>query len=374
MAKYKKRKDGRYSAHVHLGYDENGKQVFSPMIYAYSIPELEKKKAEVKNAVDKGIYADDKGKTLGKYADEWLDTYKSNKANGTYSNYANIIKNHITEISELRLRDLTKSNIQRQVNLKASHPETQRMLKITINQILESAIEDGLIYKNVSRRVEKQKAQKSEKRALYDSEKKAIAKCEFNDSEKAFLYILLYCGLRRSEALALTKSDIDFTQNEININKSLEWLGNTPSIKSTKSDSSFRRVMMPNVLKETLKSYMGTLDAFQLFTNDTGQLMSESQYRKFWEGIYNKINGQLGGTPDKRTNSERIKGINAIPGLTPHTFRHNYATLLYYAGVDVKEAQRLLGHSSIKITLEIYTHLDNQKSNLNDKINSFKAL
>lgn len=56
--------------------------------------------------------------------------------------------------------------------------------------------------------------------------------------------------------------------------------------------------------------------------------------------------------------------------LTPHIFRHNYATMLYYSGVNLKEAQRLLGHSSIKITLEIYTHLAEISQSTSMKINT----
>ena len=75
--------------------------------------------------------------------------------------------------------------------------------------------------------------------------------------------------------------------------------------------------------------------------------MSQGAYRRFWDRIRNKINAYLGGT----------SAISLVDGLSAHTFRHNYATMLYYNGIKPKEAQRLLGHSSIKITLELYTHL-----------------
>lgn len=48
---------------------------------------------------------------------------------------------------------------------------------------------------------------------------------------------------------------------------------------------------------------------------------------------------------------------------TPHIFRHTYATNLYYAGIDIKTAQYLLGHSSLDMTLKVYTHLDNEQTN-----------
>jgi integrase len=60
-----------------------------------------------------------------------------------------------------------------------------------------------------------------------------------------------------------------------------------------------------------------------------------------------------------------------IKGLTPHVFRHNFATVLYYAGVDIKEAQRLCGHSNVQLTLDIYTHLDQKKSASAAKINKY---
>lgn len=374
MAKYKKRADGRYCGHVHLGYDDNGNQIFSPMVYAYSIPELDKKLANIKSDANKGIYADDKGKTLKRYAEEWLAAYKSNKENGTYNNYNNIVKNHLDTIGGKRLKDLTKTDIQGQINEKSGHPETQRMIKITINQILESAIEDGLIYKNVSRKVELPKQSKPKKRALYESEKKAISKCNFTLAEKTFIYILLYTGLRRGEVLALTVNDINLKLGSVDVNKSLEWIGNAPNIKKPKSESSYRKVTMPTILGEIFKVYLDEINTIYLFTDSQGELMSESQYRKFWKGIHDKINVKMGGTASKRTRKGTVKGINAIDGLTPHTFRHNYATMLYYAGIDVKEAQRLLGHASVKVTLEIYTHLDEEKSNTADKLNTFIAL
>ncbi len=58
---------------------------------------------------------------------------------------------------------------------------------------------------------------------------------------------------------------------------------------------------------------------------------------------------------------------------TPHIFRHTYATNLYYAGIDVKKSQYYLGHSSIEMTLKIYTHLDNERNEQDyyDRINNF---
>ena len=57
-----------------------------------------------------------------------------------------------------------------------------------------------------------------------------------------------------------------------------------------------------------------------------------------------------------------------LTDMTAYTFRHNYVTMLYYKNVSVKEAQRLAGHSNIKITLEIYSHLDGSLEGTAEKL------
>lgn len=153
--------------------------------------------------------------------------------------------------------------------------------------------------------------------------------------------------MRRWEALALIKSDIDFTAGEIHITKSLAFIDkNKPEIKTPKTKASIRTVYMPAALRTALKSYIANINTLYLFTDHLGQIMSYSSYNRMWQRIYRKINAYMGGT-------DALQAAD----LTPHIFWHNYATMLYYQGIDVKQAQKLLGHSNIKTTLEIYTHL-----------------
>ncbi len=57
--------------------------------------------------------------------------------------------------------------------------------------------------------------------------------------------------------------------------------------------------------------------------------------------------------------------------ITPHIYRHTYATMLYRAGVDMKTAQRLLGHASLQMTMEIYTHCAENNKDVTDKLNTY---
>jgi len=104
--------------------------------------------------------------------------------------------------------------------------------------------------------------------------------------------------------------------------------------------------------------------------------MSETAFRRFWEKIYNCLNRTAGGGV-KRVKGEDgkthcAKMIVIADDITPHLFRHTYATMLYYTGVDIKTAQYLLGHATIQMTMELYTHLEAENNtSAMDKINDF---
>lgn len=377
MAKYKKRSDGRYYTKIQIGRDPETGKAIRKNIYGRTIAELESKKSELTYHLDKGTYADDEGLTLLQWSRKWLEIYKTNNAESTYNNYKNSIEKHIAEIGDIQLKDLKKSDIQVLINSRIGKRETQRMIKLTLNQILEAAIDDGLVYKNVCRNIEIPNdfiKKKTEKRALTKTEEKAIKNnCNFTLKEKSFIFILYYCGLRRSEALALTKNDIDFKNNEIRITKSLYLADSNSYVKKPKTSSGIRILPMPTPLAECLKVYIKNLDNIYLFTSPKGGLMTKISFRRFWKSIYEKINIACGGVNAIKETEKQKATIcyDAIRGLTPHIFRHNYATMLYYAGIDLKEAQRLLGHADIKTLLQVYTHADSEKGNTNEKIRQF---
>lgn len=356
MAKYTKRKDGRFYTLVSTGKnDENGHPIRIP-VYGTSSRDLERKVGEIKTDISRGTYANDRGFTFGQYSAIWYEAKKGTVKASTAKDYRNIVKNHFGKIDDIRMLDLTKTDIQAQINSESSD-EIKRRIVITVKQILESAIDDGLVYKNVARGIKQPTLNRKEKDILSDFEKEAIKKCEFTEMEKMFVDILFGCGLRRGEVLALTKKSIDFKRGGISVTHSISY-EEPELIKEPKTKASIRFVPAPRWLMNELKAYIINLDSLYLFHGSVGQIMPQATYKRFWKGIRGKINVAMGG-------NEHI----LLTTITPHTFRHNYATMLYYSGVDVKEAQRLLGHSSIRITLDIYTHLMNDEEAIKEIIN-----
>lgn len=356
MAKYKKRKDGRYATSIIIGYKNNGKPK-RKVLYGKTIRELDNKVADFKSLQNKGIIINDNSMTMAQWAKKWLKLYKQNKAYNTYYMYKNAVNNHIIPaIGDMRLSSLKKNHLQELLNniVTDGKQRTAEIVRLTLKQIIQTAIEEQYIYVDISNKLSLPQRQTKEKRALTDDEVKMISDADLSSKQRTFIDILYYTGMRRGEALALRVSDFDFVNKKVYVNKTVIFKGNTPFVKdTTKTKAGIREIPMPDMLIKSLKQYLNeSSNVSYLFTQITNtNMMTVSSFYNFWRGIM-----KTAGLPND---------------VTPHILRHTYATKLYYAGVDLKTAQYLLGHSNIKITLEIYTHLDKLKvNNISDKINN----
>ena len=178
-----------------------------------------------------------------------------------------------------------------------------------------------------------------------------------------FPFLLLCTGLRKSEALALTWDDVDFSRCEISITKSLEYpTGSKPTVKAPKTEAGFRVVPMVDILKEKLLEARAVATSPYLFPSPDsnragagGGMMTLRAYEGAWER-YCLAAGLV---------------ENGKPSVTAHNLRHGTATLMFEMEVDELTAQRILGHSRVEITREIYTELrEKQNRKSVEKFNS----
>ena len=223
MAKYKKRPDGRYATSTIVGYTDDGKPK-RKTLYGRTIMELDKKVAEFKSLQNKGIIINDEGMTVEQWGIKWLKLYKSAKEYNTYAMYLNALNSHIIpEIGGIRLSALKSHHIQEMLNdiISVGHYRTAEIVRLTIKQIIQQAIINEYIYKDVSLKVSLPQSQKKEKRSLSNEEKAILEKAKLTQRERVFVDLLYYTGVRRGEALALTVKDIDFKNRRLIINKNL---------------------------------------------------------------------------------------------------------------------------------------------------------
>lgn len=179
------------------------------------------------------------------------------------------------------------------------------------------------------------------------AELETFLKIAKNYNLRAYTYfkLLSSTGLRKSEALALTWNDIDFINNTINIDKTLAvGFDNKVQVQTPKSKSSIRQVPITQNLIPVLNEYKHSEKILfnKLFHTHKGQYLSLSKPAQWLQGVYDNAPKDL-------------------KHITIHGFRHTFATLLISeTNVKPKTVQMLLGHSNIQMTLNIYTHVNEQ--------------
>ena len=170
-----------------------------------------------------------------------------------------------------------------------------------------------------------------------------------------FAFLLLCTGLRKSEALSLSWSDVDLKANLLHITKSLDYTNaGHPVYKAPKTAAGTRDVPIISILRDALLAARKTAGSTLLFPappsnrgGKGGGLMTSRAYDGAWQR-YCEAAGLMDQAGKK-------------PLLTAHQLRHGTATLLFEYGVDELTAQRILGHSRVEITREIYTDLRQQQ-------------
>ncbi|OQB15007.1 MAG: Transposase [Firmicutes bacterium ADurb.Bin193] len=347
----KRRKDGRFMK----WFTVNGKR---KPIYGYSPEEVEEKIDQIKFEQRMGLVVGDTT-TVREWAQMWFKTTKEGKVStSTENGYRNAINVHIIpHFKETPLREVRPIHVQALINSKEdTSASLQHSILITLKQMFETAIANGLITTNPADGIKNTGKPTEEKTPLTKTQIDQLLAAVKDTRAEVFVCLALYCGLRRGEILALEWKDINFENNTISVNKSLEFIGNSSKIKLPKTKAGHRIVPLPESVKVLLLSQNHNTE--RVVGNVKGKTVTKIAFRRMWdivvEGLQKPIELEEG---QKLT--EKEKRDNMIFSVTPHVLRHTYCTTLYDAGIDLKTAQKIMGHSNISVTAQIYTHLDN---------------
>lgn len=280
------------------------------------------------------------------YAMNYFETYKKNTVSrNTYRCYMVALNSHILPVfSEKELKDITKYDLQSFFNSKSNlAKDTVNHMKICLNFILESAIDDNIIRENPMRKVNiTHKSEKHDVKAMSLDEQKAFIKALEGTRYRLMFLTLLYTGLRIGECSALLWSDYD--GETIKVSKSY---GKTyiygekrkaEYVVSNTKTKNIRHVPVPPFLQDELNAVKS--DGLMFTTLDGGYVKQ----------------------PFLFTTCARICKKANIANFSPHDLRHTYATRLLELNKSPKVVQTLLGHANINITLNTYSHvLENVK-------------
>lgn len=312
----KRRADGRYWTRY---YDKQGKQ---RSVYGKTQNEcLSKLKAALKNNAsgDKSF----KSCTLGEWIQKWLELYKENKLKPSSLEQMKRYLKDLGAIADIPLTKLTSIDVQQFLN-GIDKPRKREKLYEHLKDALTKAVKNKLIPDNLFDGIEKVKFLRKQSKALtHEQEQQFVEACKTSNQGKLLL-LCLYQGLRLGEALALTYEDIDFEHKTISINKAVDSLGN---VTTPKTATSIR----------TLPLFSRTAALFE--QGGSGNVFKSP--RKVYQNAMLKICKQLG-----------------FQGITVHSLRHTFATRCSELGITAKMVQHWLGHSTLDMTLNIYTHIN----------------
>ena len=273
------------------------------------------------------------------------------------------------------------------INPNTGKPFSRRTLNDHIdigNVIYEFALDNEIINCRNPFQKKRKKIPKSapaNERVPIDETQKKYVLSVYNRTQIASL-IMLYCGLRRGEIIPLEWSDIDFVNKQIAVTKSVEQINsNHFSVKAHTKNGKDRYITIPDILLPYLKIEKFNAGGRKLvYTQNNGEMHTVSSWNSSWNSYQKQLNYRYYSDFMKKIGQEPIgytspQGIpQMLDKFTAHQLRHTYCTTLYFAGVDLPTAAKLMGHSNIKVTLEIYTHLDEKHKKINiDKYNQYVA-
>lgn len=352
--------DKRHRAKVTVGYDGEG----SPVVkYASgrTKKELEINAAELKKRFITGSLEVEREVLFEVYAESWVNTYKAGKKSaGTDQNYRTALHHHlIPAFKDRQLRAITSFDLQDFMNSKAGLGKTTiGYIYSVLKNVFSKAMAEGIIDRNPALGIEKPQTESTKRRALTDNEVAATLKVGASHPNGLLLLLLYYTGLRRGEAVGLQWRDVNFQDKTLTIARDYDF--KTESIGKLKTKASNRVIPLPIELCQALNRVRGIGETFILQRLFAAPMSRLEAYRDTWESLRRALY-----EADHSIESDGNRSI-----LTAHYYRHNYASILYNAGVDVLTAQKWLGHADAKTTLSIYSHLSKDYELRNaDKLN-----
>lgn len=367
-----KRSDGRIAVQVYLGMVDGKRKI--KVVYGKTQKEADAKADELRAKLKKGMTASSSRDSF----EAWAVFFLSSKSTKVSNNQLDLIKSRlkfwIDELGGFKIDTIRPIDIESPLNkLVGRNPHTGKpTAKNTLKSymqiltaVFDFAIDNRIIDFNPAARVELPKTvQPKQRRALTVEEQRRVI--EFEHRGKPAMMLLMLSGLRRGEATALTWNDIDFDKNTISVTKSYDF--KQREIKPPKNGKS-RIVYVPELLIDYLKTVPHT--SVFVLTTQHGTMMTESAWRRLLESYLCDMNLKYGAftSPQKKFAPQKTPFV--IKPFTFHCLRHTFCSMMYNSGVDVLTAQQQMGHSDVKTTLEIYTHLDQEKKATNiSKLNS----
>jgi integrase len=342
------RKDGRWVASVTI---ENRKRKY---FYGDTRKEVQEKLKVALHEQQQGALATGPQQSLKGFLEQWLESvYKPTVKPNSYKQYRAAIRTHlIPSLGHIPIQKLTAAKVQAFYTQKLDEglaPRTVIAIHSVLHRALEIAVKWGLVPRNITKLVSLPHAERYEAQTLTVEQAGKLLEAARGSRIEALLLVAVTTGMRRGELLALHWDDVDLEKGVLYIRRTMSKIAGYGYMESEpKTRTGRRKVVLPDVAVEVLKEHRVRQDQIRsdagekwhehgiVFCNNFGGFFNPDRLLK----IFNKLLRDAG-----------------LLHMRFHDLRHSAATILLTSGVHPKVVQERLGHSTIAMTLDVYSHV-----------------
>lgn len=349
------RSDGRYRCKYKNKY-----------FYGATQKEAYEKRDAYRRMIEAGLKAEADGLTVQAYAKKWVQVYKSHVSDQTYNTHVRILNRFCAhkDIGLRAIRDIDTIDIQDFYNQAQGKSHSYICdMRDTIRGLFRYALADRVTIYDPTVKARLPVGKRGSHRAITQHERELITQTQHR--MRPMVMVMLYAGLRRGEALAIDiDRDVDFEAKTITVRGAIRFEGqHLPKEAPPKTAAGYRTIPLLDVLADELRGKHGTLA-----TSASGKAMSFSAFSRAWESYLAALSEMHNGDSKRWYGKRKQDAGKELPpwediSIRPHDLRHSYCTMLYDAGVDIKTAQKWMGHSDPSVTMKIYTHLSAEREN-----------
>lgn len=300
-----------------------------------------------------GGWTEPQRQTLNEFLDLWASVKQGTVEPQTWTTYEQVLRYYVRPaLGNIKLSKLTTSQIQllyADMRQRGLSPRTVRYAHSVLNMALKKAIQLHVLTENPAQYADKPKQTHKEMRPLSPSEARAFLEATALDEFGLLFTVALTTGARPGEVLALQWKDVDWDQGTLTVHRALVRQKGTWFFKEPKTKRSRRQIPIPTTVLRALRQWRAE------------QSVTRLQMGKDWENHDLLFTGTHGQPLVERNLVRRhftpLLKAAGLPNIRLYDLRHTCATLLLTQGENPKVVSERLGHASVVLTLDTYSHV-----------------
>jgi integrase len=349
---YQRTSDRLWMGVVHFGYDTRGNPI-RKSVSARTKREAAKKLTALVRQRDDGLPPPDNRLTVKDLLTRWYDEeLRIQVAPSTAENYRSIFTHHIVSmLGRKTVANLTMADVNRLMAAALDEHKsasTVRRIRAVLVQALDYAVREGVVGRNVAALTKGPKMPRKEGRTLTPDQAKRLLSSLAGHRYEVLYVLMLTTGLRRGEALGLRWEDLDLSRGIVMVRRLPKREGGRLVTADTKTAKSRRAVNLPAPVILALRDHR------------TRQKRARLALGPAWHESGFVFTSEIGTPVDPRNLYRDFASVcqkAKIGKWHPHELRHSAASLMLAQGVPLQVVSDVLGHSSIRLTADVYGHV-----------------